>query len=193
MSHQALHDALTGLPNRRLFYERLDAALDHRTSEGALLALIFVDLDRFKPVNDRLGHDAGDELLRQVSHRFRACLRIHDTLARVGGDEFVILLEGISDVEDAISVADRLVASLHAPFAILGSDVWIGASVGLSLAQPGDDPNLLLRAADTAMYRAKQAGGRRYEVGAENTLTFSAQLPAPRQEQALDGAAREFL
>jgi diguanylate cyclase (GGDEF)-like protein/PAS domain S-box-containing protein len=163
MSHQALHDALTGLPNRRMFYDRLEHSTERRRRGGSEdLALVFVDLDGFKPVNDTLGHDAGDELLRQVSHRFKACLRTGDTLARVGGDEFAVLLDELAGPEDAVAVADRIVASLHAPFAIHGQNVWIGASVGVAPIEAGSDPHQAMRAADTAMYRAKQAGGHRF-------------------------------
>jgi diguanylate cyclase (GGDEF)-like protein len=163
MSHQALHDALTGLPNRRMFYDRLEHSAERRRRGGSEdLALVFVDLDGFKPVNDTLGHDAGDELLRQVSHRFKACLRTGDTLARVGGDEFAVLLDELAGADDAVAVADRIVASLHAPFAIRGQNVWIGASVGVAPIEAGADPHQAMRAADTAMYRAKQAGGHRF-------------------------------
>jgi diguanylate cyclase (GGDEF)-like protein/PAS domain S-box-containing protein len=169
MSHQALHDALTGLPNRRMFYERLEGSLGRRRHGDEQLALVFVDLDGFKPVNDSLGHDAGDELLRQVGHRFRACLRTGDTLARVGGDEFVVLLDELTGLDDAVAVADRIVASLHAPFALRNTDVWIGASVGVTLVEPGADPQAALRHADAAMYRAKQAGGHQFAISPQTT------------------------
>ncbi|MCW2504957.1 MAG: y4lL-like uncharacterized protein [Actinomycetia bacterium] len=183
MSHQALHDALTGLPNRRLFYERLEHTDERRRRGGSEdLALVFVDLDGFKPVNDTLGHDAGDELLRQVSHRFKACLRTGDTLARVGGDEFAVLLDELAGPEDAVAVADRIVASLHAPFAIHGENVWIGASVGVAPVEAGSDPHQAMRAADTAMYRAKQAGGHQFVLSQHGPDRGGLRLPATAPE-----------
>ena len=167
MSHQALHDALTGLPNRRLFNDRLSATLRADGFGGRLLALVFVDLDNFKPVNDQLGHDAGDELLCQVTQRFLPCLRSIDTLARVGGDEFVILLDHLTSTDDATDVAGRLIATLNEPFWIFGEWVWIGASLGVTVAHTGENPAEVLRRADAAMYNAKQAGGLRYELSAQ--------------------------
>ncbi|WP_175543521.1 diguanylate cyclase domain-containing protein [Micromonospora pattaloongensis] len=162
LSFQALHDALTGLPNRRLLNERLAAALtpDHRRS--ALVAVLFVDLDRFKSVNDTLGHEAGDELLRQVSARIAGCLGPEHLLARVGGDEFVVLMEGIGTAEEAMGVADRIVAALREPFDVQGHPVVIGASVGVNVNEPGTTADTMLSGADAAMYQAKQAGGLGY-------------------------------
>lgn len=166
MSHQALHDSLTGLPNRRLFNERLSATLRVDGHGRRMLALVFVDLDNFKPVNDRLGHDAGDELLCQVTRRFQPCLRSIDTFARVGGDEFVILLDRLTSTDDATEVASRLVATFREPFWIFGEWVRVGASLGVTVAYNGENPAEVLRRADVAMYNAKQAGGLRYELAA---------------------------
>ncbi|GAA1518305.1 hypothetical protein GCM10009827_036810 [Dactylosporangium maewongense] len=155
LAHDAHHDPLTGLPNRRRLQERLTASLQH-TPVGVL----FVDLDGFKPVNDELGHEAGDELLRQVGGRLSLCLRPTDVLARVGGDEFVLLLPGVVTPDDAAALATRLRASLSEPFHVVGNEVRIGASVGLHLAGPGEDPDEVLRTADQAMYAAKRGPDR---------------------------------
>lgn len=184
MSHQASHDALTGLPNRRFFNDRLSSTLRPPAATDAgrtpaddttgapvrATALIFIDLDQFKPVNDRLGHEAGDDLLRQVSERFLACVRPTDTLARVGGDEFIIVIDDITQVADATRVAARLIDALAEPFRLGEHEVRVGASVGVSLAGFGEDPDDALRRADSAMYRAKQSGGGRYELCGEDLV-----------------------
>ncbi|RZU49530.1 PAS domain S-box-containing protein/diguanylate cyclase (GGDEF)-like protein [Krasilnikovia cinnamomea] len=156
LTHEALHDALTGLPNRR----RMQDALDSTLSSDAV-AVLFVDLDGFKPVNDMHGHEAGDELLRQVADRLSACVRAEDVLARVGGDEFVVLMPGILDQADADAMSARVCAAIETPFQVYGSEVTIGASVGVHLAAPKEDSDLVLRAADHAMYAVKKAGGGR--------------------------------
>ncbi len=163
LSYQAQHDPLTGLPNRQVFSERLRAAV----LGGRKISVLFIDLDRFKWVNDEWGHDVGDDLLRRVGRRLGRCVRSHDTLARVGGDEFVILLDGVRDESEALRVAERIVASMSEPFPMPGGSVRIGASVGISTSVPGTplaDAEDLIRAADSAMYRAKQAGGLGYRV-----------------------------
>jgi diguanylate cyclase (GGDEF)-like protein len=155
---QALHDELTGLPNRRLLMDRLTQALHRRRSDGDALAVLFLDLDGFKAVNDNFGHGVGDELLREVGDRLRTDLRPQDTLARVGGDEFVLLATSV-DRGAAVRVGDRVLAALRAPFAIAGHEVQVGASLGLAhVDDVGSDPNGLLTAADDAMYLAKQWG-----------------------------------
>ena len=127
-----------------------------------MIAVLFIDLDRFKTVNDTLGHEAGDELLRQVSTRLGDCVRQQDLLARVGGDEFVALLDGIADRDEATAVAARIVAAMREPFDVLGREATIGASVGVSFTGPAATVDEVLGGADAAMYQAKQSGGLRY-------------------------------
>jgi diguanylate cyclase (GGDEF)-like protein len=156
LAHEARHDALTGLPNRRRMQDVLGSTLRTGT-----VAVLFVDLDGFKPVNDAHGHEAGDELLRQVAQRLSACVREQDVLARVGGDEFVVLMPGVLTAEDAESMAARIRLSIEQPFPIDGHDVLIGASVGIHVGTSSDDPDEVLRAADHAMYTVKKSGGGR--------------------------------
>jgi diguanylate cyclase (GGDEF)-like protein/PAS domain S-box-containing protein len=163
---QATHDTLTGLANRRLLHDRLAGSLGRDPERAPTVAVLYIDLDRFKPVNDELGHEAGDELLRQVGRRLSGCLRTQDLLSRVGGDEFVALLDGIASREEATMVATRIIAELRRPFDVLGHEVTIGASVGLSFSSPGATVDQVLGGADAAMYRAKQSGGLRYTAAA---------------------------
>lgn len=158
--HDALHDALTSLPNRAFFMERLGHALKHaRRDSGYLFAVLFIDFDRFKVVNDSLGHQLGDQLLVASGRRLERCLRQVDSLARLGGDEFAILLDGIRDVADATRVAERVKAELSEPFRLAGHELFITASVGIALgATRYSRPEDLLRDADIAMYRAKERG-----------------------------------
>src|SRR3954447_1330241 len=161
--HQAFHDSLTGLPNRALFLDRLELAHARARRSGSPIAVLFMDLDSFKNVNDSLGHAAGDELLVLVAGRLRRWLRPSDTAARFGGDEFAILLEDLDTSNAAQVVAQRVLDSLHEPFAIQGQEVLIGASIGIaSSAHPGSDD--LLRNADLAMYRAKGLGKGRFQM-----------------------------
>ena len=157
--HQATHDALTGLPNRTLFLERLEEALP-QAGPGAHLGVLFCDLDRFKQVNDTLGHAAGDELLRQVSARLRAAVRPADTVGRLSGDEFAILLPGLVEPGDARRLADRVTDCFAEPFRLDGTAVTVGTSVGVAVHDPasGRTAEQLLREADAAMYRHKQDG-----------------------------------
>jgi diguanylate cyclase (GGDEF)-like protein len=165
--HQASHDALTGLPNRTLFLERLEAALPE-AAEGARLGVLFCDLDRFKQVNDTLGHAAGDELLRQVSARLRAAVRPADTVGRLSGDEFAIILPGLVDATDARRLADRVSACFAESFRLEGTDVTVGTSVGIAVHDPasGRTAEQLLREADAAMYRHKERGRSSVRSGA---------------------------
>jgi diguanylate cyclase (GGDEF)-like protein/PAS domain S-box-containing protein len=163
--HHALHDPLTGLPNRHLFMERLGRALQRFHAEGGLYAVLFLDLDRFKVVNDSLGHHVGDELLQVIAERLRASVRMNDTVARFGGDEFAVLLEELVDVDEASQIAGRLGQTVAAPVNLSGYEVFTSASVGIALCTSGlDRPEYLLRNADVAMYRAKGSGAGRYEV-----------------------------
>ena len=155
--HQASHDALTGLPNRTLFLERLESVLPD-AADGAHLGVLFCDLDRFKQVNDSFGHAAGDELLRQVSARLRAAVRPADTVGRLSGDEFAIILPGLVDPGDARVLADRVSRCIGEPFRLEGNEVTVGTSVGVAVHDPasGRTAEQLLREADAAMYRHKE-------------------------------------
>lgn len=159
LEHDANHDALTGLPNRTLFLDRLQHAMDRRVRQGEDYAVCVLDLDDFKQVNDRLGHMVGDQLLVQFAQRVNGCLRPNDTFARFGGDEFLLLLEDVGGIEGAVQVVRRILAVLSAPFVIEGHLVRSGASIGIALADAGyrraEDA---LRDADTALYRVKDRG-----------------------------------
>jgi len=156
---RANFDELTGLPNRALLDDRMVQAIARADRSGSLLAVLFIDLDRFKPVNDRYGHQAGDDLLKQVATRIGNCLRAEDTVARLGGDEFLALVPAIRDAEAATSIADKVLASLLAPFKIEQNFVEIGASIGVAIyPEHGSSVEELLEKADVAMYRAKEAG-----------------------------------
>jgi diguanylate cyclase (GGDEF)-like protein len=156
MVHQALHDALTGLPNRALFLDRLEHALARASRAGTDIAVLFLDLDRFKTVNDSLGHAAGDQLLCAVAERIASCMRTADTAARLGGDEFAVLLEDLASTREAVGVAERIIAALEAPVLVAGREVHVSASIGIATGD-GDSEDLL-RHADVAMYRAKAKG-----------------------------------
>lgn len=161
--HQAYHDALTGLPNRLLMNDRLRHAVSLANRSGRGIVVFFLDLDHFKSVNDRLGHAIGDQLLREVASRLQARLRQSDTVCRLGGDEFTIILEDITDSESWKAVASDIIKKLSAAFYISGHEVWVGVSIGVSQyprdAQTADD---LLRHADMAMYEAKHLGRNRF-------------------------------
>jgi len=158
LTHLALHDTLTGLPNRVLLADRIDQAMNKATAEGGCFALMFIDLDGFKPVNDAFGHHMGDQLLREVALRLREDLRSQDTLARIGGDEFVLLVQ-LAEPDDALQVASRQVGLISRPFRVAGHDLLISASLGIVL-YPGNGQTAeeLLMNADAAMYHAKGAG-----------------------------------
>jgi diguanylate cyclase (GGDEF)-like protein/PAS domain S-box-containing protein len=164
--HDAFHDSLTGLPNRALFMDHLKLAVNHcRRRKSYLFAVLFIDLDRFKVINDSLGHMVGDELLVAIARRLEVCLRDGDTIARLGGDEFTILLDGITDYGDAHRVAERVQEVLEQPFNLAGRELFVTASVGIKYSSGGDEqPEDLLRDADTAMYCAKALGKAQYQV-----------------------------
>jgi len=165
LRHQAFHDGLTGLANRALFSDRVEHALARSIRTGSIIGVLFVDLDDFKTVNDRFGHQAGDQLLRSIAERIVAILRPGDTAARLGGDEFAILLEDLHGQDDARLVAERLIHAIRTPTRLGDVDALVGASIGIALSTAGGElaPDLL-RNADFAMYRAKGAGKGRYEV-----------------------------
>jgi diguanylate cyclase (GGDEF)-like protein/PAS domain S-box-containing protein len=163
--HQSFHDPLTGLPNRALLMERLNICLGKARGGGRLLALLYLDLDLFKSVNDGVGHASGDAVFQEVARRLTACVREADTVARIGGDEFVVLLPEIVHVEDAASVARKLLESVAEPFVAGGRRVNLTTSIGVSVfPDDGDDAELLLRSADNAMYRAKERGRNNYQL-----------------------------
>ncbi|MFC0252486.1 EAL domain-containing protein [Massilia consociata] len=163
LDHLAHHDALTGLPNRLLFHDRLQHAMVRAARAGEQLAVLFIDLDRFKNVNDTLGHHVGDELLKQAAGALAKCLREGDTLARLGGDEFIVLLEDVGGAFGAGHVAEKLMTLFEQPFTVSGHELFVTASVGIALfPQDGADLNMLVRNADVAMYQAKARGRNGY-------------------------------
>ena len=160
LTYLAQYDQLTGLVNRTLFRDRLVQAMARSKRLQQPLGLMLLDLDRFKAVNDTLGHDVRDELLKSVAERLKACVREVDTVARMGGDEFTIILEGVSSEQSIVVVAKRITESISSIFHLNGHDVSVGISIGITV-YPHDDHSIdeLLKHADSAMYRAKQQGG----------------------------------
>ena len=176
LEFQAFHDPLTRLPNRSFFTERFEEALARSERMGSKVAVLFVDLDDFKEVNDSMGHETGDRVLVAVAHRVRGCLRPTDTAARLGGDEFTVLLEDIEDARGAVRVAKRILGELRAPVVLGELEMGVSASIGIVLGE-GTRERLgdLLRKADLALYRAKSRGKAGYEVfdpGLENRITL---------------------
>ena len=160
-----MHDPLTDLPNRTLFFDRLELALARLRRHQTGVAVLFIDLDDFKVVNDSLGHGAGDKLLVELGHRLRHAIRPSDTIARFGGDEFVVLCEDIAEARDAVAVGQRIVEATAVPFDLEGREMYVTASVGVAIATLDDStPETLLRDSDAAMYRAKDLGQGRVEV-----------------------------
>jgi diguanylate cyclase (GGDEF)-like protein/PAS domain S-box-containing protein len=164
VAHMAHHDALTGLPNRVLLRDRIQQAIAQAHRAGTQLAVLFLDLDRFKTINDSLGHQLGDRLLQSVASRILVCVREGDTVSRVGGDEFVIVIPGIESAVDASSVASKILEVLASAFHLHGNDLHVAASIGISLyPSDGADAETLMRNADTAMYHAKDTGRANYQ------------------------------
>ena len=165
MEFQAYHDVLTLLPNRRMFTDRLSIALAQNRRAGSALAVMFLDLDHFKTINDTLGHTAGDELLLIVSDRLRAAVREEDTVARLGGDEFTVLVGGLREVDDAARVAEKILLAFQEPVRLGDRDLVVTGSIGVALfPEDGSDAETLLRNADNALYRAKELGRDNYQL-----------------------------
>ncbi|MFN0092410.1 MAG: putative bifunctional diguanylate cyclase/phosphodiesterase [Acidimicrobiales bacterium] len=164
LQHQALHDTLTGLPNRALFLERLEATLAQGGLAARCLGVLFIDLDRFKVVNDSLGHEAGDRLLTAAAERIRRAVRSGDVVARLGGDEFVVLCPELGAPSEVLGVAQRIDELLAEPFELGANEAFVSASIGIALAGPDSTAQDLLRSADLAMYRAKTAGRHQFAL-----------------------------
>ncbi|MFS8606803.1 MAG: EAL domain-containing protein [Gammaproteobacteria bacterium] len=174
IQYLASHDEMTGLPNRAMFTQLLDEAIEAARQNGTQLAVLFVDLDRFKLINDSLGHEAGDRLLREIASRFQACLRRGDLVARLGGDEFVVLVENLNRPEKAAQIARKLLSAAIQPVEIMGQECRVTASIGIAVF-PGDaqDARSLIKKADLAMYSAKEEGKNNYQFYTKGTSTLS--------------------
>ncbi|NSW76198.1 MAG: EAL domain-containing protein [Candidatus Atribacteria bacterium] len=163
LEHMALHDALTGLPNRTLFMDRLQKSLQYAKRTGKLVAVVFLDLDSFKVINDSEGHKVGDQILKHVAQRLTGCVREYDTVGRFGGDEFLVLLDGINHADETLPVVERVLREFHKPFFVGNQEFFITASCGIALyPEDGKSPEELIQAADLAMYAAKAKGEGHY-------------------------------
>lgn len=179
LRHMARHDTLTDLPNREWFDESLRKALAGARRDGERFSLLYIDLDRFKQVNDTCGHATGDILLCEVANRIRGCVRQSDTVGRLGGDEFVVLLNNIKSPKDAPAVAEKIRAALNQPFKLGNHRLHISSSIGIALyPEDGDEEMQLMRQVDSAMYRAKKLGGNRFLLSCENSLANEDSRPA---------------
>jgi diguanylate cyclase (GGDEF)-like protein len=164
LRYLAYHDALTGLANRKQFYERLSQSIDWAHKNNQLVGLMFLDLDGFKQVNDTLGHDTGDQLLRVVAQRLTSSLRSSDIVSRLGGDEFTVILPGIPQLEYVAKVAEKILETLSQVFLLEGQNVFVTVSIGISIYPlDGEVEETLIKNADAAMYRAKQLGRNQYK------------------------------
>ncbi|MBF0564951.1 MAG: diguanylate cyclase [Nitrospirae bacterium] len=174
LEKMALYDNLTGLPNRTTFFDRLQQAVRLSRRNGHMVALLFLDLDKFKVINDTLGHDIGDMLLKSSARRLEGCIRSTDSVARMGGDEFTVILSRITKAQDASIVAEKIIKTLSEPFYFGGHECLIGASVGISLFPvDAEEPELLLKRADSAMYVAKEHGRNGYRFFFKETMNFN--------------------
>jgi diguanylate cyclase (GGDEF)-like protein/PAS domain S-box-containing protein len=167
LRYLANHDGLTGLPNRKLFHERLDQSIEWAKENSQPVGLLFLDLDGFKLINDTHGHDVGDLLLKAVAKRLTSCLRGSDTVSRLGGDEFTVILPAIPMAQGAARVAEKILQTLAKPFVLEGHTIFVTTSIGISLyPQHGLSADVLVKEADSAMYSAKDLGKNRYEFAA---------------------------
>lgn len=179
IQHLAYHDSLTGLPNRMLFMDRIDQAISRAKREQEKFALLFIDIDHFKVINDSMGHAAGDQLLNVMSQRLCEMLRKSDTVARLGGDEFTVIIEGLEDAEHVVNITKNILSSLDMPVDINGKEVHVGGSIGIAVyPQDGESFGVLLKHADTAMYKAKEQG--------RNTFQFYASEMSHKAMQRLE-------
>ncbi len=186
ITYLAYHDALTGLPNRMLFNDRLNIAMAHAQRNKLTLAILFLDLDNFKNINDGLGHATGDQLLQQLAERLTDLVRDEDTVARLGGDEFIMLLEGKRDPQYSVRVADRILESFKKPFAVGENDLHVTGSIGITIfPEDGEDLETLVANADMAMYRAKAQGRNSY------TMFTKAMNSKIKKRMAMEGALRK--
>jgi diguanylate cyclase (GGDEF)-like protein/PAS domain S-box-containing protein len=185
IQHLAYHDNLTGLPNRSLLQDRLAHSIARAERSGRKVGVLFIDLDNFKNINDTLGHDVGDELLRQVSRRLTECVRLEDTIARQGGDEFIVLLDSLDDGRGASVVAQKILNTLRQPFQLGATEQHVSGSVGIALyPEDGRDPQTLMKSADTAMFHGKGLGKNTYQY-------FTAQMNiAVKRRMTLESALR---
>jgi diguanylate cyclase (GGDEF)-like protein/PAS domain S-box-containing protein len=197
LHHLALHDALTGLPNRFLFRERVSQALTQARRYDLQVALLFIDLDRFKEINDSLGHQIGDRLLQVTASRLRGCLRGGDVIARLGGDEFVVSLTALTDGGDATLIAGKILETLHEPFHVGSHELNVSASIGIGVyPADGQDLETLMHAADTAMYHAKKQGRGNCQLALAHHATTPSSASSPCHDcQSREGgkACKDFI
>lgn len=192
LRHMAQHDTLTGLPNRALFNDRLNQELVRAKRHGGRFAIVFIDLDHFKPINDNFGHDVGDQVLRQVATQLLVSVRAADTVGRVGGDEFVVLLAQLSESDTIPALANKLHQALKQPFVVNGHQLSISCCIGVAIyPEDGTDAFTLTKGADDAMYRAKEDGRDCVRLcSAPEGPAFTAQAPEPPRHPALSGQTR---
>jgi diguanylate cyclase (GGDEF)-like protein/PAS domain S-box-containing protein len=169
LEHMALYDGLTGLPNRSHFLARLEQAISKAKRDGAQIGLMYFDIDKFKRINDTLGHDVGDEVLAKFAARVMGAIRESDVVGRLGGDEFCLLMESLPDAQAAQKLAAKLIDVMRPAMRLGGTELQVGTSIGIAYHRPGMSADEWIRCADQAMYRAKQAGGNRFEVSSDDT------------------------